>query len=81
MNESAVLKRLQSIFQDVFGDENLKISSDSSADNIPAWDSLMQILILQAVQDEFGSEFSVDEVSQIKTVGDIINAVLEKNNG
>ena len=41
-------------------------------------DSLAQISILAAVQDEFHVKFNIDEIVALKNVGDLVNAIERK---
>ena len=78
MEKRELLSRVQDIFRDVFGIENLEIAETTNASDIEDWDSLMHISILAAVQDEFGVVFNMDEITNMKNVGDIITAIGEK---
>ena len=78
MNRDDIKNRLQNIFRDVFGQDNLEITDLSSPDNIDEWDSLTHITILEAVQDEFGVSFSLDEMIEMVDVEKIINAISAK---
>ena len=42
------------------------------------WDSLEQINILVAIQDRFGIQFSLDDVSDLKDVGDTLDLIESK---
>ena len=78
MNREEILAGLQEIFADVFGDETLTISEETDADDIDAWDSLTNISILAAVQDEFSVTFEIDEIIAMKNVGEMVEAIMEK---
>ena len=80
MEETRLLDRLQMIFRDVFGDENLNITNETNANDIENWDSFMHITLLAAVQDEFAVGFSMDEIIEMKNAGDMIRLVKEKLN-
>lgn len=75
------MERLQKIFQDVFDDENLQISTDMNASDLEDWDSLHHITLLSAVQSEFGISFDLDEIIEMKYVDDILTAIERKSNG
>ena len=70
------LEKLQSIFQDIFGDYELKIDENTSPADIEAWDSLTQISILEVVQDEFNISFSLDEMIELTDVGKMVGAIV-----
>ncbi len=69
--------RLQDVFRDVFDDEEIVISEEMTAADIEEWDSLTQVQLLVAVQDEFGVKFSISETTGLKDVGDLL-ALIEK---
>lgn len=73
-----IINRIQDIFRDIFDDESLEINESTNAEDIEEWDSLIHITILQTVQDEFGLEFSIDEITEMKNVGDMIKAINQK---
>jgi acyl carrier protein len=68
---------LQSIFREVFDDESLTITPQTSTNDISGWDSVAQVKIVLTVEEQFGIQFSENEVSTLKTVGGFIDA-LEK---
>ena len=76
MEKQWVLEKLQSIFQDIFGDYELKIDENTSPADIEAWDSLTQISILEVVQDEFNISFSLDEMIELTDVGKMVGAIV-----
>lgn len=73
-----IMNKMQEIFRDVFDDESLVITEATNAEDIDEWDSLTHITILQSVQDEFGVEFSITEIDNMKNVGDMIKAIKQK---
>lgn len=78
MKKEEIIEKLQEIFVDVFGDENIRITEETSAEDIAAWDSLTNISILAAIQDEFAVTFEIDEIVVMKNVGDMINSIMLK---
>lgn len=54
------------------------ITLETTVGDFPSWDSLGQLNILQAVQDEFEVEFEPEEMMDIEDVNDIIKAVESK---
>lgn len=55
-----------------------QVTLESGVGDIPAWDSLAQMTILQSVQDEFDVEFEPEEMMDIENVGDIVKTVEAK---
>lgn len=77
MRREEIVKKLEEIFSDLF-DEEISLSDQMSPADIEEWDTLMQISILAAVQDEFDVSFEIDEIVAMKNVGDIVAAIREK---
>ena len=78
MDKEKVLKQLNQIFCDVLGNEELVISESTSQEDIPEWDSIIHISILEAAMDEFGINFSLDEMIELLDVGSIVDAIMNK---
>ena len=73
-----IREKVQIIFRDVFDDDTLVIRDSSNASEISEWDSLMHINLIAAIEQEFDIKFSVSEVTNLKNVGEIIEAVAKK---
>ena len=78
MNKEKILAELQPIFQDIFDDEELAVTEETSASDIEDWDSLVQIRIVMAVEKHFSVKFTFDELQVLKNVGDMIDLIQEK---
>ena len=79
MSREEILKKINDILKDIFDDETLVITYDTTANDIPDWDSLNHINIISSIESEFGVDFSMEEVINFKNVGDIVGKILEKN--
>lgn len=70
-----IIKRLTAVFQDVFDDDTLVITAETTADDIEDWDSIEHITLIGAVEDEFGMRFKMGEVSGMNDVGEMIDII------
>ncbi|MBR6088848.1 MAG: acyl carrier protein [Anaerolineaceae bacterium] len=77
MTREEILFRLNKVFQDVFDDEELTVTDQTSPEDIDDWDSLAQITLIAAVENEFGIRFPVKKALQMKTAGQIADAASE----
>jgi acyl carrier protein len=77
MNQSDVLARLQTIFDDIFL-EPPKVSPTLSAKDVPEWDSLTQISLLVAVEKAFNVRFRVGEVEAMANVGEWADLIVRR---
>lgn len=80
MTNTEVLERLQPIFQDVFDDDELVVTGDTSAETIEDWDSLSHIRLVVAIEKEFGIKFAFGELQELKNVGEMVDLIIEKAN-
>ena len=77
MNEKKIYERLEKVFEDVF-DEEIKLSADTTAEDVDDWDSLTHITLIAAVEAEFGVRFNMKEVSSMKNVGEMVAIISER---
>ncbi len=67
MNTS-MLERVQRIVADVFGVPLEEVLPESSPDTIAAWDSLQHLNLVLALEQEFGIQFTPEEIEQLLSV-------------
>ena len=75
MNKDQVMARLTKVFRDVFDDDSIVLSDNTSAKDIEDWDSLEHIRLIAAVEREFGMRFKMGEVSTMKNVGEMVSII------
>ncbi len=73
-----VMNRLENVFRDVFDDDRIVISENTTAADIEDWDSLEHINLIAAVEKEFGMRFTMKEVSGMKNVGEMLDIICER---
>ena len=73
-----ILTKLQEIFRDIFDDETIILTNETTQDDIGDWDSLAQINLIVAIRKEFKVESSMEEVGNLKSVGEIVKKIEEK---
>lgn len=69
MEFDGLLARMQDLLQLVLDDDELEITSETTADEVDGWDSLMHINIIVAAEAEFGVKFSTAEIASTKADG------------
>ena len=48
-----------------------KITDNSSPETIPSWDSFNSYILLDELESEFKTEFTINEITETKNVSDI----------
>jgi len=64
-------KKLYGIIAKVMDISINKINDNSSPETIPSWDSFNSYILLDELETEFKTEFTIDEVTETKNVSDI----------
>jgi acyl carrier protein len=79
MNEDVIFEQLTQIFRDVFDDDEITISTETTAPDIEDWDSISNIQLLVTIEQAFnGIKFSTGEVANMKNVGEMVDAIKKK---
>ena len=77
MSREEVYERLNKVFRDVFDDESITLSDDTTANDIEDWDSFEHINLVVAVQDEFFFKIPMGKVVTMKNVGEMVDIIME----
>ena len=75
MNRTEIFEKLTEVFRDVFDDESIELSETTTAADIEDWDSLTHIMLLSAVEDDFGIKFDMKTVQGLKNVGAMVSLI------
>jgi len=78
MTREQVYEQLTEIFQDVFDDDEITIEDSTTAKDIEGWDSLANINLIVSVETEFGIKFKMEEITSLKSVGEMVDVILER---
>ena len=75
MTREAIFEELTEIFRDIFDDEEIELTDETTSDDIEDWDSLEQINLLVAIEKKFSVKFKLDDVSHLANVGDMVSLI------
>jgi acyl carrier protein len=75
IDTTPTLERLTEIFREAFNNDDLAISRETTARDIPEWDSLMHVSLLLNVERVFGVQFLSAEVVALQSVGELADMV------
>ena len=64
-------KKLYQIIAKVMDILIIEINDNSSPETIPSWDSFNSYILLDELETEFKTEFTIDEITETKNVSDI----------
>jgi acyl carrier protein len=63
--------RLIEIVRDVLGDDELELTEDTVASDVPGWDSLAHINVMTDVETEYAVTFTTAQLGQFRNLGEL----------
>jgi acyl carrier protein len=78
MDRAAVFAVLTDVFRDVFQNDGLAITNETTAADVPRWDSLSNIQMILAVERAFKIRLTAAQVSGLKNVGGLVDVIRVK---
>ena len=70
MSPVDALPQLTEILRDVLDLPDLVVTSESTADDVPGWDSMAHITIVVEAEQRFSVKFRTSEIEALHNVGD-----------
>ncbi len=77
MSREEILKKVNDIFHDVFDDEDIVVTEETTAEDVEDWDSLMHITLISEIESEFGFKFKMKDVVGMANVGEMLDIIEE----
>lgn len=78
MDERDLRGRLSRLAAEKFDVEPEVIDLDLSKDDADWWDSLGSLMLFMAIEAEFGTRFSTQEILEIRTLAEICSRIIAK---
>lgn len=74
----SIKESLQSIFREVFDDDDIELSPEMTANDVDGWDSLSHVNLIVSIESQFNIKFSQKELLTFKKVGDLMASIEKK---
>jgi acyl carrier protein len=78
MKKDELLTKVTDIFRDTLENDDIVLTYDTKASDVEEWDSLNHIMLVVAVEKEFGIRFNSQEIQEWNNVGDMLDCILTK---
>ena len=78
MQEAEIYQILTGVFEEVFDRDNIVLNANTTAADVPGWDSINQINIIVTTEIRFDIRFGVKDIDSLKTIGDLVALIEEK---
>jgi acyl carrier protein len=78
-SEQSVLERLAKVMGKTFHlRDPLAIVRETTAGDVPGWDSLSHALLIMNTEEEFGVQLPLDAVYELNDVGELVDLIRAK---
>lgn len=74
-NRSPTLERIEQIVRGLLANDDIVLTPESRAPDVPGWDSLANINIVFAIEEEFQIRFSDEDLASADNVGALAERV------
>ena len=78
MTEAEVYSNLTSVFREVFADDTLQLTPETTADDVDGWDSAAHVSLVVAAEMRFCLRFRTAELESLHNVGEFAELIQSK---
>jgi acyl carrier protein len=78
LTSEQIYTQLTEIFRELFDDESIVLTPETTAADIAEWDSFNHINLIVASEARFGVKFTTAEVESMHNVGQFVQAIAAK---
>jgi acyl carrier protein len=78
MASPEIYDELRQIVCDVFMSDDLELSPETSAKDVPGWDSFKMVEIIVTVEERFGVKITSHDVDRLRNLGDLVTMISDK---
>ena len=78
MEDQEILSQLATIIGGAVRKKDLVITPATTAKDVPGWDSLTHMIIIDSIEKHFKVKFKLNEIMNFKNVGDTITCLQSK---
>ncbi len=75
MENSHVYRQLTDVFREVFDDDHIVLTPETTAEDIDGWDSMAHIGLIVAIEERLGIKFKSSELEALHNVGHLAGIV------
>ncbi len=78
MEDQEILSQLNTIIGGAVRKKDLLLTPETTAKDVPGWDSLTHMIIIDSIEKHFKVKFKLNEIMNFKNVGDTIACLQTK---
>lgn len=70
-----ILKQLTKIFWEVFNDEDIVLTRETTANDIDGWDSFAHLNLIMSIEEFFKIDITDEEAPSLQNIGDLVDLI------
>ena len=78
MEQTEIYAKLTAVFHDLFDDSSIAIGAETTANDVPEWDSFNHINLIVAIEARLKIKFQTAELESLNTVGRMVDLIENK---
>jgi acyl carrier protein len=78
MDDTAIYSQLSELLGDVLDDDEVALQPQTTARDVPGWDSLANVRFILAIEKTFKVRFAAAESARLKNVGELVALIHSK---
>jgi acyl carrier protein len=75
MNDDTLAGQVRQIMADTFSADEAELPADVSQATFARWTSILHMVLLVALEEHFGLTFSMDEMTSMASLGQIVDVL------
>ncbi len=80
MDTTNIYRQLTDVFRDVFDDDSIELTPETTAADIHDWDSANHVNLIVAIEVRMKIKFKTIEVESLHNVGNLVSLIEQKLN-
>lgn len=77
MDKEQIMSKLTALFQELFEDDDIVLTEQTTAKDIDDWDSLAHLELISTVETEFKIRFTLGEINSFANVGEMCSCIMK----
>ncbi len=78
METAEIYRTLTELFRELFADDSIVLTPETTASEIEGWDSFNHISVIVAVETRFCVKMTTSEIDSLANVGALVRAIESK---
>ena len=78
MDNPAILAALTEIFRAILENDTIILTPETTAADVPGWDSMNHIFLMVEVERKLGIKFKTAELEELGNVGELVHLISSK---